>query len=138
LSDRQKAGLRTFISTGCAGCHNGVNFGGTMYQKFGLIRDYWAETGSDKPDAGRYSVTRKDEDRYMFRVAMLRNITKTAPYFHDGSVETLDRAVRVMGSVQLGRQLDDATVAAIVSFLETLTGDVPSNYAPPGRARDER
>jgi len=60
-------------------------------------------------------------------------VAKTAPYFHDGSVERLDRAVRVMASVQLGRTLDDAAVASIVSFLDSLTGDVPSNYAPPGR-----
>jgi cytochrome c peroxidase len=64
---------------------------------------------------------------------MLRNVAKTAPYFHDGSVETLDRAVRVMASVQLGRTLDDAAVAELVSFLDALTGDIPSNYAPPGQ-----
>ena len=68
---------------------------------------------------------------------MLRNVAKTAPYFHDGSVGALDRAVRVMATVQLGRTLDETAVAAIVSFLETLTGEVPANYAPPGR-RAER
>jgi cytochrome c peroxidase len=133
LTERQKAGLKTFVSTGCAGCHNGANLGGTMLQKFGLTRDYWLETGSTKPDPGRYAVTKKEEDRYVFRVPMLRNIAKTAPYFHDGSVERLDRAVRIMGTLQLGRTLDDAAVASIVSFLESLTGEVPSNYAPPGR-----
>jgi cytochrome c peroxidase len=69
---------------------------------------------------------------------MLRNVAKTAPYFHDGSVERLDRAVRIMASVQLGRALDDAAVADIVSFLESLTGDVPTNYAPPGEQPDMR
>jgi cytochrome c peroxidase len=133
LTERQKAGLKTFVSTGCAGCHNGVNLGGTTLQKFGLTKDYWLETGSEKPDPGRFALTKKEEDRYVFRVPMLRNVAKTAPYFHDGSVERLDRAVRVMASVQLGRTLDDAAVASIVSFLESLTGDVPSNYAPPGR-----
>jgi cytochrome c peroxidase len=73
-----------------------------------------------------------EEDRYVFRVAMLRNIAKTAPYFHDGSVDSLDRAVKIMANVQLGRALDDATVSGIVAFLESLTGDVPSHYAPPG------
>jgi cytochrome c peroxidase len=125
--------LKTFISTGCAGCHNGANLGGTRFQKFGLTKEYWLETGSEKPDAGRFAITKKEEDRYVFRVAMLRNVAKTAPYFHDGSVDRLDRAVRIMAAVQLGRTLDDATVDSIVSFLETLTGDVPSNYAPPGR-----
>jgi cytochrome c peroxidase len=133
LSERQKAGLKTFVSTGCAGCHNGVNFGGTMMQKFGLTKDYWLETGSDKPDVGRFAVTKKEEDRYVFRVPMLRNVAKTAPYFHDGSADRLDRAIRIMARVQLGRTLDDAAVASIVSFLDSLTGNVPSNYAPPGQ-----
>jgi cytochrome c peroxidase len=133
LSERQKAGLKTFVSTGCAGCHNGVNLGGTMMQKFGLTKDYWLETGSDKPDVGRFAVTKKEEDRYVFRVPMLRNVAKTAPYFHDGSVDRLDRAIRIMARVQLGRTLDAAAVESIVSFLDSLTGNVPSNYAPPGQ-----
>ena len=131
LSERQKAGLRRFIATGCAGCHSGAAFGGTMLQKFGLVKEYWLETKSAKPDAGRFAVTKKEEDRYVFRVAPLRNVAKTAPYFHDGSVAELDRAVRIMASVQLGRVLDDTAVAEIVSFLESLTGEVPANYAPP-------
>ena len=132
LSQRQQAGLRAFLSIGCAGCHNGPRLGGAMLSKFGVVKDYWVETGSKKVDPGRYSVTKKEEDRYVFRVPMLRNIARTAPYFHDGSVETLERAVRVMAGVQLGRTLDDNTVADLVSFLEALTGEVPSNYAPPG------
>ena len=133
LSEAQQAGLRRFIATGCAGCHNGPNLGGTMLQKFGVVKDYWLETGSAKPDAGRFAVTKKEEDRYVFRVPMLRNVAKTAPYFHDGSVAELDRAVRIMASVQLGRALDDAAVRELVAFLESLTGEVPANYAPPGR-----
>jgi cytochrome c peroxidase len=133
LSARQKSGLRTFIATGCGGCHNGAKLGGTMFQRFGQVKDYWLETGSEKPDQGRFAITKKEEDRFMFRVPMLRNVAKTAPYFHDGSVERLDRAVRIMASVQLGRTLDDAAVADIVAFLESLTGDVPANYAPPGQ-----
>ena len=132
LTERQKTGLKAFIATGCAGCHSGVNLGGTMNVKFGVTRDYWVETGSEKPDPGRFAVTKKEEDRYVFRVPMLRNVAKTAPYFHDGSVDRLDRAVRIMALVQLGRTLDDASVGSIVSFLESLTGEVPSHYAPPG------
>jgi cytochrome c peroxidase len=131
LTEKQKAGLRTFIATGCAACHNGALLGGTTMRKFGVTRDYWLETGSAKPDVGRFATTKKEEDRYVFRVPMLRNVAKTQPYFHDGSVETLDRAVRVMAAVQLGRKLDDATAASIVDFLEALTGDAPANYAPP-------
>jgi cytochrome c peroxidase len=131
ITEPQKAGLRTFMSTGCTACHNGALLGGTMRMKFGLVRDYWLETGSAKPDVGLFAVSKKEEDRYVFRVPMLRNVAKTAPYFHDGSVETLDRAVKIMAAVQLGRALDDATTASIVSFLESLTGDVPAHYAPP-------
>jgi cytochrome c peroxidase len=136
LSPRQKAGLRSFMSNGCAACHSGPLLGGTTYQRFGIVKDYWTETGSDKPDTGRFAVTKKEEDRYVFRVPMLRNVAKTAPYFHDGSVERLDRAVRIMASVQLGRTLDEKTVGDIVSFLESLTGDVPAHYAPPGQRPD--
>jgi cytochrome c peroxidase len=131
LTAKQKQGLRDFVATGCAGCHSGPLLGGAANMKFGLVRDYWLETGSEKPDVGRYAVTKKDEDKYVFRVPMLRNIAKTPPYFHDGSVETLDRAVRVMGTTQLGRKLDDAAVTSIVSFLESLTGEVPPHYAAP-------
>jgi len=133
LNEGQQAGLRAFMATGCAGCHNGALLGGASLQRFGVVKDYWVETGSAKVDTGRVAFTKKEEDRYVFRVAMLRNIAKTAPYFHDGSVDTLDRAVRVMATVQLGKTLDDATAASIVAFLETLTGEVPANYAPAGQ-----
>ena len=89
------------------------------------------ETGAAKPDMGRFSATKKEEDKYVFRVPSLRNVARTAPYFHDGSVDTLDRAVKVMATVQLGKSLDDDTVALITSFLEALTGEVPAHYAPP-------
>jgi cytochrome c peroxidase len=131
LTERQKAGLRTFVATGCAGCHNGALFGGTQFRKFGVVKDYWIETGSAKPDAGRFAMTKKEEDKYFFRVPMLRNVARTAPYFHDGSVDSLERAVKIMGRVQLGRELDDDTVALITAFLESLTGEVPAHYAPP-------
>ena len=107
-----------------------------MNQRFGLTKDYWLETGSAKVDLGRFAATKKEEDKFVFRVPMLRNVAKTAPYFHDGSVATLDRAVRIMANVQLGKTLDDATTAAVVAFLESLTGDVPANYAPPGKKPD--
>jgi len=131
LSAAQQAGLRSFITLGCVGCHNGALLGGSTLQRFGLTREYWALTGSNPVDSGRFGQTQKEEDRYVFRVAMLRNIAKTAPYFHDGSVQRLDVAVRVMAELQLGQKLNDEQVAAIVSFLESLTGDVPAHYAPP-------
>ncbi len=105
--------------------------GGQNLRKFGVARDYWIETGSPKPDVGRFAMTKKEEDKYVFRVASLRNVARTAPYFHDGSVDTLDRVVKIMGRVQLGRELDDASVSLITAFLESLTGEVPAHYPPP-------
>src|SRR5438105_361546 len=81
LTAQQTAGLRAFVATGCAACHSGALFGGTLLQKFGVVKDYWLETGAAKPDIGRFAMTQKEEDRYVFRVPMLRNIVKTAPYF---------------------------------------------------------
>ena len=132
LTERQKSGMRAFMTSGCGGCHSGALLGGTLMQRFGLLKNYWIETGSTKIDEGRYAITKKEEDRYVFRVPMLRNVAKTAPYFHDASVDRLDRAVRIMASVQLGRSLDDETVTNIVAFLESLSGDVPPHYAPLG------
>jgi cytochrome c peroxidase len=136
LDARQKAGMRAFMANGCSGCHSGSLLGGASLQRFGLVKEYWTETGSAKVDLGRFSASKKEEDKYVFRVPMLRNVAKTAPYFHDGSVESLDKAVRVMASVQLGRTLDDATAGSIVAFLESLSGEVPANYAPPGKRPD--
>jgi cytochrome c peroxidase len=89
LTAEQKDGMRTFVSVGCAGCHSGALLGGNTSMKFGVTKDYWLETKSAKPDEGRFMSTKKEEDKYVFRMAMLRNITQTAPYFHDGSVQKL-------------------------------------------------
>lgn len=131
LSAAERAGLRRFIDVGCAGCHNGPLLGGNAMQKFGVVKDYWLATGSSPADLGRFNTTRQEGDKYVFRVAMLRNIAKTAPYFHDGSVAQLRDAVRIMGEVQLGRALSPADIEAIVAFLGSLSGEVPAHYAPP-------
>ena len=131
LDARQRAGLRLFMDRGCAGCHNGALLGGNTLQRFGVVKDYWLATGSEKRDTGRHAITTNEADRYVFRVPMLRNVARTAPYFHDGSVATLDAAVRVMAALQLGQTLTDQEVGSIVAFLESLTGDVPAHYAPP-------
>lgn len=135
ISADAKAGLDKFISYGCAGCHNGSTVGGQSFQKFGLTEDYWKATGSvEMPqlkgrDKGKFHDTGKEEDMWVFKVPQLRNVAMTPPYFHDGSVATLDDAVRVMGRLQLGRQLSDEDVKQIVAFLGTLTGDVPKQFA---------
>jgi cytochrome c peroxidase len=133
LAPRELAGLRKFIAAGCAGCHAGPLLGGASVQKFGLARDYWTQTGSKSIDPGLFAVTKKEEDRFRFRVPMLRNVAKTAPYFHDGSVERLERAVQVMAATQLGQDMDEATAADIAAFLGALTGEQPAHFAPPAR-----
>jgi cytochrome c peroxidase len=129
LSPAAHAGLQTFIKTGCTACHSSVGIGGSMYQKFGVIEDYWTATGSQTIDKGRADVTKDPADLYVFRVPSLRNVAMTAPYFHDGSVATLPDAVRVMARVQLGTKLSDPEVNDIVAFLESLTGDLPPAFA---------
>ena len=129
LSAQAKAGLDKFINTGCAGCHSGVVVGGTMYQKFGLTQDYWTATGSKSIDKGRFNDTKNEADTYMFKVQQLRNVAVTAPYFHDGSVNDLADAIRIMGKVQLGRDLSADDIADIKAFLESLTGEVPQQFA---------
>ncbi len=131
LDATEKRGLSLFISTGCADCHNGKLLGGDSIEKFGVAKDYWLATKSDKHDVGRFEVTKDEADRYKFRVSMLRNISKTGPYFHDGSVTTLEEAVRVMADVQLGTELTTDDTAAIAKFLNSLTGEVPPNYRKP-------
>lgn len=131
LSPVHKRGLERFVATGCAGCHGGALFGGGSRQRFGITQDYWLQTGSADIDPGRSKVTGRSADRYVFRVAPLRNVAKTPPYFHDGSVASLANAIRVMAKVQLGRSLDDEDVGAIEAFLGTLTGEVPDHFAPP-------
>jgi cytochrome c peroxidase len=100
-----------------------------MFQKFGVVEDYWKATGSEPVDKGRAEVTNDPADLYVFRVASLRNVAMTAPYFHDGSVATLPQALKVMARVQLGVTLNDADTSDIVTFLESLTSELPANFA---------
>jgi len=122
LSDAELAGLATYIDSGCTACHMGPAAGGTMYQKLGLVHPL------ETKDPGRYEATQVEADRGFFKVPSLRNVEKTGPYFHDGSVATLPEAVRLMGWHQLGRQLSDADVASIVTFLHALTGRVDEAF----------
>lgn len=129
LSPQARAGLAKFMDDGCAACHNGVGIGGGLYQKFGLVEDYWKATGSTAIDKGRFDVTHAAADMYVFKVPSLRNVAMTPPYFHDGSVATLPQAIRVMARVQLGRSLSDLDVADIQAFLGSLTGPLPKAFA---------
>ena len=126
LSARERAGYLKFKQYGCVACHQGANVGGNMFQKFGVMGDYFADRGGESPaDLGRYQVTRKESDRHVFKVPSLRNVEHTAPYFHDGSARTLEQAVLVMFKYQLGRTASPDDIAAIVSFLRTLSATEP-------------
>ena len=129
LSEPERQGLRTFMDTGCGGCHNGVVVGGGMFRKFGLVEEYWKETGSKVIDKGRFDVTKDPADMYVFKVPGLRNVAMAPPYFHDGSAKTLPEAVGIMSKVQLGKTLSDQDTKAIVTFLGSLTGKLPQNFA---------
>jgi cytochrome c peroxidase len=117
LNKSEKRGLKKFINMGCATCHNGVVIGGNSYKKIGLVEPY------ETSDMGRYEVTKIESDKKVFKVPSLRNITKTAPYFHDGSVETLDEAIQLMAKHQLGRDhVGHGMIRDIKAFLGSLTG----------------
>ena len=128
LSNDAETGLREFMQLGCAACHNGPGVGGGMYQKFGVAEDYWKATASKQIDKGRFDVTKNPADTYVFKVPSLRNVARTPPYFHDGSIATLSEAVRIMGRVQLGRALNAEQIAHIVAFLDSLTGTLPAEF----------
>jgi cytochrome c peroxidase len=126
LNPKQREGYELFKGAGCIACHQGANVGGNMFQRFGVMGNYFAERGNvTDADYGRFNVTHNESDRFVFRVPSLRNVELTAPYFHDGSADTLERAVRVMAKFQLGRQLTDEQVDRIVAFLKSLTGTQP-------------
>jgi cytochrome c peroxidase len=129
LSTDERQGLRTFIATGCVACHNGVGVGGGEFKKFGVVEDYWKLTGSQEIDEGRALDTKKPEDKFLFKVPTLRNVAMTGPYFHDGSVGSLEAAVHTMAKVQLGRALGEKDARDIVAFLGSLTGPLPENFA---------
>lgn len=121
LTAQQQRGLATFLEVGCTTCHVGPVVGGSMFQKLGLVHPY------ESADPGRFKVTGNEADRSVFKVPSLRNVTEIGPWFHDGSVGTLEEAIRLMGWHQLGRKLDDAQVADIAAFLKSLTGRIDAD-----------
>ncbi|NKN36713.1 cytochrome-c peroxidase [Agrobacterium sp. a22-2] len=129
LSDMQKQGLALFIDKGCSSCHAGINVGGEGYFPFGLIEKPGADVLPEN-DKGRFAVTNTADDSYVFRAAPLRNIALTAPYFHSGKVWNLKQAVGIMGTAQLGEELNEQEVDQIVAFLDSLTGKIPEVTYP--------
>jgi len=126
LTDKEKKGMQSFIESGCITCHVGANLGGTMFHKFGLFKGYWEETNTKIIDQGKFDVTKNETDRFFFKVSGLRNIEKTAPYFHDGSVNDLGEAIKVMSVLQLNKELDEQKTADILAFLKALNGTPPA------------
>lgn len=123
LTTAELAGLATFVRVGCASCHGGAFVGGQLYRRLGLARPWPTAL-----DSGRIAVTHLAADRFVFKVPSLRNVEKTGPYFHDGSVASLDSAILLMARHQLGVDLDAARVASIRTWLATLTGTLPAAY----------
>jgi len=124
LSHREAAGLQLFLKTGCTTCHNSPTIGANQYQLLGLVKAW------ETKDEGRFAVTKNEEDRRKFKVPSLRNSVSTGPYFHDGSVDRLDVAVKKMAWHQLGKELTDDEITSIVAFLGALA-DRSTPVSPP-------
>jgi cytochrome c peroxidase len=124
ITENEKRGYKLFKDLGCISCHQGINVGGNLFQKLGIFYNYFAARGDiQHADYGRMNVTGKQSDAHVFKVPTLRNIELTAPYLHDGTVETLEDAVDIMGKTQLGRDIKSSEIDLIVAFLKTLTGE---------------
>jgi cytochrome c peroxidase len=129
LSAQEKEGLKLFMDKGCSTCHNGINVGGKAYFPFGVVEKPGADILPPN-DKGRFAVTKTVSDEYVFRAGPLRNVALRAPYFHSGQVWSLKQAVAIMGASQLGQKLTEPEENAIVSFLQTLTGEQPRIELP--------
>lgn len=138
LSSQQQRGMQTFAAVGCTSCHSGPVFDGPalpvgtgFYMKFPMYTDNaYVKKYQLTADSGRFNVTRKAADMHMWRVPTLRNLVYTAPYMHNGSVKSLDEAVRVMGATQLNKRLTDQQVQDITEFLVSLSGPFPDQVMP--------
>jgi cytochrome c peroxidase len=127
LTDEQKQGLRVFLRAGCESCHAGRALGGNSFEQLGAAHDWHDQI----KDAGLAQVSKSQTDAMFFRVPILRNVAETGPYFHDGSVATLDEAVRLMARHETDEKLTDEEVKQVVTFLQALTGPLPQQYIQP-------
>ena len=122
LTKQERRGLETFMEVGCTTCHMGPNLGGNLYQKLGLIEPY------ETADLGRFEATGNEAEKYFFKVPALRNVAETAPYLHDGSIETLEEVVDIMMKHQLGKTATPEQKADMIAFMTALTGNLPTDY----------
>lgn len=119
-----KRGYKLFKSYGCIACHQGVAVGGNMYEKLGVVIPYYNEETANETDLGRYRLTGIEENKFEFKVPSLRNVARTAPYLHDGSISTLEESIKIMGKHQLGIKIPDEDIVDITKFLNSLNGDI--------------
>lgn len=124
LNADQKTGLAIFLDTNCVTCHAGKYVGATQNQKLGLAKPWPGDAGADP---GRYNTSHQDADKGFFKVPSLRNVAKTGPYLHDGSVKDLDEMVKLMAHHQVGKELSSEDAKSIVTFLGALSGDPPKD-----------
>ncbi|WP_457750163.1 cytochrome-c peroxidase [Sulfurimonas sp.] len=124
LTQDEKDGYALFKSKGCVSCHHGKNVGGNLYSTFGIFNESSSEW------LGRYNITHKKRDKYSFKVPSLRNVARTAPYFHDGRTYDLKEAVNIMSQYQLGRYITKEDISKITAFLQSLNGELPKNIEP--------
>jgi cytochrome c peroxidase len=122
ITTQEKQGYQLFTDLGCVSCHQGKNVGGGLFQKIGIYVNQKQVEQMGGGDLGRFEVTHSTSDRFYFKVPSLRNVARTAPYFHNGAYATLEEAVEVMGEVQLGKKLSKGEVVSLVAFLQTLNG----------------
>jgi len=127
ISTKAKLGIKAFVDNGCIPCHSSSLIGGEMAQKFSLYGYYWDYTDSKHIDKGRFDQTQDPSDKFVFKVPQLRNIEKTGPYFHDGSVESLKDVITIMGKAETNITLEDEDVDNILEFFKTLTGKLPEH-----------
>jgi cytochrome c peroxidase len=137
ITAEEERGYQLFKSYGCAACHQGMNLGGNLFQRFGVFGSPFTERTTDAA-LGRFTITGIESDRYVFRVPSLRNVAVTGPYFHNGSVSSLTEAVEIMARVQLGRELPRQDLDRIVKFLGTLTGEYQGRSLVAGADQSKR
>ncbi len=124
ITENEKKGYHLFKAYGCTSCHQGSNVGGNLLMKIGIFGDFFdSRHRQTKSDLGRFNITGDENDRYVFRVPSLRLAALTAPYFHDGSVTTLEDAIKDMAKYQLGREIPEQDIRHIVAFIKTLPGE---------------
>lgn len=127
LSVDEKKGLKTFMEVGCTTCHMGSLLGGNIFQKFGVYGDYWELTGSKHISEGKAAVSGNEAEKYMFKVPSLRNVAETYPYFHDGSVASLEEATKIIAKLNLNVDLTEEQIKDLVIFMKALSADVPDD-----------